>query len=371
MTGHRLGILGGGQLGLMMIQAGISLGYTFNVLDPDPKAPAHQVGTQRLVAPYSDHDMLSRLFEQSDWVTTEFEHIDCGAIESVCDDHAKRFYPTTRIIQLIQDKGTQFEWLKTNGFPVPAFTVHHHPTRAALPPFPFVQKDRLGGYDGKGVRIIKQASDVARKPSVFQSLLDIHMELSVIVVRDQHGTVLHYTPTEIETHPTSNMLHRLISPARITPTLAQEAVDCAKGIAHQLGMIGCMAVEFFVTTQGALYVNEIAPRPHNSGHHTIESASVSQFMQHVRAVSGLPVQPFSEQPAILLNLLGPPHTVGPAMIQGGDAYWQHPGVFFHWYGKHITSPFRKMRHVTILGPSLSDALAQSDTILKSVSVGVA
>jgi len=193
----------------------------------------------------------------------------------------------------------------------------------------------------------------------------------VIVVRDHHGTILHYNPTEIETHPDSNMLQRLISPARVDPRIAKEAVECACGIAHQLGMVGCMAVEFFVTTQNELYINEMAPRPHNSGHHTIESASVSQFMQHVRVVSGLPAQPFIEQPAVLLNLVGPPHTVGPAMIQGRDEYWHCPDVFFHWYGKHITSPFRKMGHVTILGNSLSEALAQSETILRRVSVGVA
>ena len=365
-----IGIIGGGQLGQMMIQAGISFGYQFTVLDPDPYAPAHRVCSQHLVTPFFEQESLGRLFDQSKWVTTEFEHIDCAAIESACEDHAEKFFPSTSIIQLIQDKGTQFEWLHQNGFPIPRFTIESDPCNTPLPPFPFVQKDRTGGYDGRGVRMIEDIQDILNRPSVFQTKLDIAAELSIIVVRDQYGSILTYAPSEIETHPLSNMLQRLISPARVDPRIANEAVECAKSLAHQLKMIGTMAVEFFITQNHELYINEIAPRPHNSGHHTIESATCSQFQQHIRAISNLPVQPFEEKPAVMINLLGDPSGVGPASIQGWEPYLRRPDVFFHWYGKRFTSPFRKMGHVTILCDSISESMNVSDEILKTVSVGV-
>ena len=369
----RLGILGGGQLGLMMIQAARTLNLSCSVLDSDPDAPC-RVAThdfrQGSLLNYEDVLQFGRDFDR---ITTEFEHINCDALEALEAD-GKIVGPSSRCIRLIQDKGLQKQFYKNNGFPTADFRLIE--SREALHShtdfFPAIQKLRRMGYDGKGVYKLPSidAIDFAfDDSSIIESWISIAMELSVIVCRGHNGEICTFQPVELIADTDAHLLKTLISPARIDPRLAAEAVTIASDLASTLGIVGILAVEFMISQSGQLLINECAPRPHNSGHHTIESCAHSQFEQHIRAVMGLPLgSNLTEAPAVMINLLGKSGVSGPVRYTNLDRWLAHPNVFVHLYGKKMTKSFRKMGHITILTPSVSNGLSIADDIQRSLEV---
>ncbi|NBV84154.1 5-(carboxyamino)imidazole ribonucleotide synthase, partial [bacterium] len=341
---ERLGILGGGQLGVMMLQAARTLNLTCGILDSDLDAPCriatHDFHQGSLLEP---EDIL-RFGRQFDRITTEFEHINCDALAQL-ESEGKIVAPSSRCIRLIQDKGHQKEFYKSKGFPSPDFRLisSRDDLRDHTDFFPAIQKLRRMGYDGKGVYKLRSVSDIDGAfdgPSLIEDWIDIAMELSVIVCRTQSGDIQTFQPVELIADPEAHLLRYLISPARIDPKLAAQAVEIASDLANELGLVGLLAVEFMVSQSGKLLINECAPRPHNSGHHTIESCAHSQFEQHLRAVMGFPLGiNKSERPAVMVNLLGKSGHFGPAQYTDCDRWFAHPNVFVHLYGKKQTKSF--------------------------------
>ncbi len=370
---ERLGILGGGQLGLMMIQSARTLNLSCSVLDSDPDAPC-SIATHDLhhgsLLNFDDVVQFGRRFDR---VTTEFEHINCDALE-ILESEGKIVAPSSRCIRLIQDKGLQKQFYKTHGFPTADFRrIGSRDELYSHTDFlPAIQKLCRMGYDGKGVYKLRSSDDIGSAfddPSIIESWVDIAMELSVIVCRGHNGEIRTFQPVELIADPDAHLLKTLISPARIEPKLASEAVTIASDLASTLGVVGILAVEFMISQSGQLLINECAPRPHNSGHHTIESCAHSQFEQHIRAVMGLPLGTnVTESPAVMVNLLGKQGVSGPVRYTNLDRWLAHPNVFVHLYGKKMTKSFRKMGHITILNPSVSDGLSIADDIQRSLEV---
>ncbi|NBV42290.1 5-(carboxyamino)imidazole ribonucleotide synthase [bacterium] len=360
-----IGIIGGGQLGQMMAQSAMTLGIPVGVIDPDPNAPCSVVTSRFTVGRYDDFDSLISFGSDYSRITTEFEHINCNALDYLVSQ-GKRVAPNPDAVRLIQDKGLQKQFYARHGFPSPEFHLveNRRDINAYIDFLPAVLKLRKNGYDGKGVVSLFSQSDIENAfdlPSVLEKRISIHRELSVVAARDQFGTVLTYQPSELIAHPDAHLLQLLISPARLPATILTRAREIASDLINQLRIVGILAVEFFVTEDGRLLINEIAPRPHNSGHHTMDSAPFSQFDQHIRAVAGLPLGVIdTERPAAMVNLIGEPGNIGVPEIKSLAEWLQAPNVFIHWYGKSAVKPFRKMGHVTILSdtPDGAESIAR-------------
>lgn len=370
---QRLGIVGGGQLGLMMIQAAKTLNITCGILDPDPTCPCANATSELTVGSLMDYDDVVMFGIKYDVITTEFEHINCDAL-AYLEGLGKKVFPSSNTLRLIQDKGTQNRFFTDNGFPTPEFELID--SKDELDPtnlqFPVVLKSRRHGYDGKGVLILRSAQDIASAfdgPSVVETMVPIQTEISVIVARSVNGDQEVFDVVEMRANPAANLLATLISPARVSESIIKQATQIARDISNALSMVGVLAVEFFVTTDQQLLVNEVAPRPHNSGHHTIETCAFSQYDQHIRSVMQLPLgKNPTQQPAVMINLLGKYGHSGPTRYLNLDRWLSTPGVFVHLYGKLTTKSFRKMGHVTILSHSVTPALELAETIRNSLEV---
>ncbi len=357
----------------MMLQAARSLNLQCGVLDPDSLAPCHIATHEFSIGSLLDFDSVVEFGRDYERVTTEFEHINCDALAQLEAD-GTIVYPSAAAIRLIQDKGLQKQFYADHGFPTSPFRLIDD--RNALTGhtdfFPAIQKLRKLGYDGKGVYKLKSSESIPNAfdaPSIIEKWVDIAMEFSVIVARNPQGEIQTYKPVELIADPDVHLLRTLISPARIDPEIATHARDIASDLASQLKIVGILAVEFMLSSNGDLLINECAPRPHNSGHHTIQAAPYSQFEQHIRAVMGLPLGKIThETNAIMINLLGKPGHSGRALYRNLDQWLASPDVFVHLYGKKTTNPFRKMGHVTILSASFDDGLKLAAEIQASLEV---
>lgn len=369
----RLGILGGGQLGRMLIQAAANYNIYTKVLDPDATAPCRSLCNEFVQGSFSDEATVWEFGQNLDVLTVEIEHVNLPALVRL-QEHGVTVFPQPRVLEIIQDKGRQKEFFREHAIPTAEFWLC--PDAAAVAAytgqFPVVQKLRRLGYDGRGVKVLRTAADLPEafaEPSVLEAFVEFECEIAVIVARSQAGTVATYPAVEMKFHPEAHLVEWLLAPARIAPSVETQAQAIAIAVAEALNIVGVLAVEMFVTSDGKVLVNEIAPRPHNSGHHTIEANLTSQYDQHLRAIFNWPLgDTATRTPAVMVNLLGEPGYTGEAVYQGLDKVLQVPGAYVHLYGKTHTKPHRKMGHLTVLDADPAKALQRALTLQKTLKV---
>lgn len=349
-----IGVLGGGQLGRMMIQEAMNYNLHIEVLDPDENAPCKDVAHKFTQGILTDYDTVLAFGRKHNLVTIEIENVNTDALKQLVKEGI-RVYPQPEVIALVKNKVDQKSFYRDNGIPTSPFEIVENKTEiasAGIKP-PLVNKLATEGYDGRGVQVIKTTDDLDKafdKPGLIEEYIDFEKEISVIVARNSQGEIRTFPTVELEFHPEANLVEYLHTPARIKDVIDNKAKIIAIDIIKKLNMVGLLAVEMFVTRDGEVLVNEIAPRTHNSGHHTIESCITSQFDQHIRAILDLPLGNTSLRiPATMVNLLGEDGFTGPAKYEGMAEVLGLKGVYVHLYGKAITKPFRKMGHVTIVG----------------------
>jgi len=368
----KLGILGGGQLGRMFIQSAMSYGTPIHILDPNPNCPAANLCDSFTQGSFNDYDTVFDFGSGMDVLTIEIENVNTEALFQLEREGVKVF-PQPHIIKLIKDKGVQKQFYKDNNIPTADFelcdSLEEVEQKAT---FPIVQKMRKGGYDGKGVQILKSPEDLEDAfdvPSLLEEKIDFVKEVSVIVARNEKGEIRSYPTCEQEFNPEANLVEFLFSPAKISQETEKQAQGIAKTIIEKLKMVGLLAVEFFVLEDGSLIVNEMAPRTHNSGHHTMECNYTSQFEQHYRSVMNFPLGSTEIiQPGVMINLLGDKNHTGTPVYKGINEVMKQQGVYVHLYGKTETKPFRKMGHITVVNPDLDKAIANAREVAKSVKV---
>ena len=312
-----------------------------------------------------------------DVLTFEMENINIEALKKLKSEGHK-IVPDPEILELIQDKGLQKEFYKKNSIPTSPFKIYDseiailNGIEKGEIKFPFVQKLRRGGYDGRGVAVINQKSDLYKLlsgDSLIEDKVDIVKEISAIVARNKKGDIRCYPVVEMLFDPNANLVDKLICPSSITVEQSDKAINFASEIIELLNMEGLLAVEFFIDSQGEVIVNEIAPRPHNSGHHTIESIITSQFEQHLRAILNLPLGSTKlKLPSVMINILGAEGYEGPVIYEGLTESMAIDGVKIHLYGKKITKPYRKMGHVTVLSTTLECALKKAEKVKQLIKV---
>ncbi len=338
----RIGILGGGQLGRMLIQSGMDWNILFSVLDPDSSAPCKSVCDFR-TGKLTDYNTVLDFGESCDLVTIEIENVNVEALKKL-SQRGKKIFPQPEVIALIQDKSAQKKFYKENNIPTADFLLVEN--RQAIIDqksfLPAVNKLNREGYDGRGVQIVRTEKDIDKAfdaPGLLEKFVDFDKEISVIVARNENGDVQSFPAVEMVFHPEANLVEYLFSRAQLTETVANEADRIAKLIISDLKMVGLLAVEMFVTKEQKVLVNEIAPRPHNSGHQTIEANITSQYQQHLRAILNLPLGDTSViHQSAMVNLLGEEGFSGEAKYQltNGRKILKIPGVYVHLYGKRKT-----------------------------------
>ena len=368
LPGATLGILGGGQLGRMFVVAARTMGYAVVVLDPEAECPAAQLADRHIQAGYTDQAALDELARACVAITTEFENVPASALEYLAQRCLVR--PAASALAISQDRIREKTFLQTNGFATAAFSAIEHSGALAAAvrqvALPALLKTSRAGYDGKGQRWVRNLaeaeqafSDLGGKPCVLEAQVKIQTEISILLARAADGTVAVYPPSE-NIHQ-DGILDVSIVPARIDADLSARATQIATRIADQLDYCGVMAVEFFIATDGALLVNEMAPRPHNSGHYTLDACRTSQFEQQVRCLCGLPLGDANlHSPAVMVNVLGDVWRNGAA--PPWERLLQHAQAKLHLYGKRVARPGRKMGHYTVLDANVEAALSQARAI---------
>jgi len=368
----KIGILGGGQLGRMLIQAGLDFNLNFQVLDPDPNAPCRSI-SQFKIGDLKDYDTVVSFGESCDLITIEIENVNTQALKYL-EKIGKKVFPQPHLIELIQNKRSQKKFYKENNIPTTDFVFvdGKKDIENQVLFLPAVNKLATEGYDGKGVFIIKSEFDISKafdKPGLLEKFVDFEKEIAVIVARNELGNIAVYPAVEMVFHPEENLVEYLFSPANISASIELEAQKIAKDLIEKLNLVGILAVEMFVTKDGQVLVNEIAPRPHNSGHQTIEANATSQYSQHLRSILGLPLGSTEIiSPSAMLNVLGEPNFQGNAVFEGLKETLNVKGATIHLYGKKITKPFRKMGHVTIIDEDIDQLREKTMFIKKTLKV---
>ena len=370
----KLGILGGGQLGRMLIQSATDLNVETHVLDPAADAPCRVLAHRFVQGSLLDEQTVFDFAKELDAVTIEIEAVNVQALYRLQDAGVK-VCPEPHAIELIQDKRKQKLFYKQKGIATSDFilTDNRRQTTDLLGDWlPAVHKLGRGGYDGRGVQLLDQLTDAEKafdKPAVLEKRVDIAQEISVIVSRHVGGETAVFSPVASVFDPKLNLVDYLIAPAQISKTQSQTATQLALKVITELDMTGLLAVELFLDKQGKWFVNEVAPRPHNSGHHTIEACYTSQYGQLLRAVLGLPAGSTKQHTkAAMVNLLGQPDSNGKATYKGIEKVMGLPGVAVHLYGKSDTRPGRKMGHVTLLQNHDMSLEEQIDFVKKNMKV---
>ena len=354
----RLGVLGGGQLGRMMIQEAMNWDVRVEVMDPSREASCRHLTSRFVQGDLKDAEAVVAFGRDLDVLTVEIEHVSVAGLQALADSGVE-VVPRPAHLGLIQDKGLQKQAYERWGIPSAPYQLIEGIADVGAMGFPIVQKLRKGGYDGKGVQVLKSAEDAAARgfdaPCVLEQAVDIDKELSVIVARNADGASAVYPVVESVFNPEVNLVDHLMAPAAISEALEAQARQLALDVVTSMDFVGLLAVEMFLDREGELWVNEVAPRTHNSGHHTIEGNVCSQFEQHLRAVLNLPLGDTSPlHPAsAMLNLIGAPDAHGTPIYEGMKEALALPNVHAHLYGKSTVKPHRKMGHVTVTGPDVS------------------
>lgn len=368
----KIGILGGGQLGRMIIQEAINYNISLHILDKKG-SPCDGLTPHFIVGDIQNYNDVIEFGKDLDVLTIEIENVNVEALYQL-EKEGVDVYPQPKVIELIQDKGKQKEFYSKNNIPTAPFLLLDLDSNTSNAPsnYPYIQKLRTGGYDGKGVQIIWSKEDLSKSfigPVVIEELIDFSKELSIIVSRNSNGQTICYPAVEQEFNPEVNLVEFLFSPADISSEIEKAAQEIAVNIIEKLDMIGILAVELFLTKSGDLLVNEIAPRPHNSGHHTIECNFTSQFEQHLRSILNFPLGDTGIRiPGVMINLLGEKDSFGPAKYENIEDGLKKSGVYFHLYGKLETKPFRKMGHITVINKDLEEAKKTAKHLINIVKV---
>jgi 5-(carboxyamino)imidazole ribonucleotide synthase len=369
----KLGILGGGQLGRMLIQEAVNFNIHISILDPSVNAPCADLANNFVVGNFNDYQTVLDFGNSVDVLTIEIEHVNIEALEEL-ERLGKKVFPTPKALRTIQDKGLQKQFYKANDIPTAPFHLIDNADDALLfkEKGPFMQKLRKGGYDGKGVTPLRTAAEFKsafNAPSVLEEFVPFVKELAVIVARNESGELATFPLVEMEFNPEANLVEFIFSPANVNVEIESNAKKIAINIANKLEHVGLLAIELFLTAEGNLLVNEIAPRPHNSGHHTIEACFVSQYGMHLRAILNMPLGSTGlRTPAVMINLLGEKGFEGKARYENIEEVLQTEGAYIHLYGKEDTKPFRKMGHITVCNTNLEEAKDIARKFLSEVKV---
>ncbi|MDP2175645.1 MAG: 5-(carboxyamino)imidazole ribonucleotide synthase [Bacteroidota bacterium] len=371
----KIGIIGGGQLGKMLIEAGKPWNIHYNILDAE-NAPAKDIANQHIIGSLYDAEKIRELASISDVLTYEIEHINIDVLFEL-EKEGKKIIPSPSILHIIQDKGLQKQFFKNNDIPSASFELVENTSEwrekiKHLKGNKIAAKLRKGGYDGKGVELIKieqiQNPDykfLMTEPCVLEEFVENAIELSVIVSRDAKGNIKSFPLVEMEFNPISNLVEYLFSPAEVSKDVEIKCENIAKDCIEKLNGVGIFAVEMFLNTQGEVFVNEIAPRPHNSGHHTIEACYTSQYEQLNRILLGMPLGSTELiQPAAMINILGAENVDGYYELTGLNEILNIAGVYVHLYNKNTSKPMRKMGHITILAKT-AIALKEKAKLVKN------
>jgi 5-(carboxyamino)imidazole ribonucleotide synthase len=347
------------------------------ILDKDEHCPASGSCTQFVQGDPLNYNHVLRFGQMVDMLTFEIENVNVEALKQLKAD-GKRINPDPEILEIIQDKGLQKEFYTKHQIPSASYQLFENKDEilnalgSGNLKFPFVQKLRKGGYDGRGVAVIHRTDDLSKLldgASVIEQLVEISKEISVIAARNARQEVRCYPVVEMEFNANANLVERLVCPASVSEKISEQATDLASKLVTHFGVCGILAVEFFVNTKGEVIVNEVAPRPHNSGHHTIESIITSQFEQLLRAIFNFPLGSTKPKlPAVMINLLGEPGHEGAVKYEGLTESMKIDGVKVHLYGKKITKPFRKMGHVTVLDPNIETARQKAEIVKQNLKI---
>jgi len=373
----KLGILGGGQLGKMLLNETRKFDIQTYVLDPSAEAPCKIACNCFSQGDLMDFDTVYNFGKQVDVLTFEIENVNVDALEKL-ELEGIKVYPSSKNLRIIQNKATQKLFYLDNNLPTSAFSrfayaseIEDAISNGGLK-FPFVWKSAQFGYDGTGVKIVRTLQDLQGLPKgecIAEELVDFKTELAVIVARNSSGDVKTYPVVEMEFHPEANQVEYVICPARIPEAIAQKAQDVALSVSKAFNHVGLLAVELFLTKNDTILINEVAPRPHNSGHQTIEASYTSQFEQHLRAVLNLPLgETKNKLGGIMVNLVGAENYTGDVIYENIEEIMKMEGVTPHIYGKKQTRPFRKMGHVTIVNENLDTARHIAEQVKNTIRV---
>ena len=378
-TVKTLGILGGGQLGKMLLYSTRKLDIKTKVLDPSDSAPAKLASDIFVRGDLTDFQTVYDFGKDVDVLTIEIENVNVEALEKL-EQEGVTIYPQPQVLKTIQNKCLQKKFYIENHIPTASFeefdsinTVKEFVLKGNLS-YPFVWKSAEMGYDGYGVSIVrsnKELEEIKPGPCLIEEMVKFKKELSVIICRRPQGETVNYPVIESEFHPTANQVEYVLCPARISTKAAKKAIEIALKTAEAYGQIGLLTVELFLISDEEILVNEVAPRPHNSGHFSIEASYTCQFEQHIRAILDLPLgKTDSKTAGVMVNLVGAEGHAGPVYYKNIDQILAIDGVIPHIYGKKETRPFRKMGHITIINAELSIArkiAAQVKDILSVIS----
>jgi len=372
-----LGILGGGQLGKMLLTETRKFDITTKVLDPSPDAPCRIACNTFVQGNLTDFNTVYNFGKDVGVLTIEIENVNVEALEKLQTEGVK-VYPSPQTIKNIQNKASQKQFYVTHGIPTAPFQVFQNTEslKKAINEqqltLPFVWKSARFGYDGNGVKIVRQLTDLNLLPNdqcIAESLVPFKKELAVIVARNAKGQVRTYPVVEMEFHPEANQVEYVLCPARIEEAVAQKARTIAIQVAQAFEVVGLLAVELFQTENDEILVNEVAPRPHNSGHYSIEAAYTNQFEQHLRAILNLPLGSTESKVAgVMVNLVGAEGYQGKVVYENIEQIMAMEGVTAHIYGKKETRPFRKMGHVTIVNPNINKARQIAEQVKNTIRV---
>ena len=373
----KLGILGGGQLGKMLLAETRKFDIQTYVLDPSTDAPCHIACNKFVQGSLTDFETVYNFGKLVNLLTFEIELVNIEALEKL-ENEGLKIYPSPKTLKLIQNKAVQKNFYLKNNIPTSKYKRFKNFADLKTAdifanfPYPFVWKAAEFGYDGHGVKIIRSKEDLENLPDVeciAEEMINFKNELSVIVVRNPLGEVRNYPVVEMEFHPEANQVEYVICPARINEKIAQKAIDIALNVSKKFNNVGLLAVEMFLTHDDQILVNEVAPRPHNSGHHTIEASYTSQFENHLRAILNLPLGNCDSKLAgVMVNLVGEEGFSGDVIYKNIEKIMSIDGVTPHIYGKRQTRPFRKMGHVTIVHQQMEVARKIAEEVKNCIRV---
>lgn len=373
----KLGILGGGQLGKMMLYETGKWDVWTKVLDASPEAPCKISCNQFVKGSLLDYDTVYEFGQGLDVLTIEIENVNLDALDQLEKDGLKVF-PQPRALRIIQNKAKQKLFYVDHGIPTADFQrfaylseIEDSIQNGGLK-FPFVWKAAQFGYDGQGVKVVRALSDLEGLPAgecIAETMIPFKNELAVIVARNDDGEIRTYPVVEMEFHPEANQVEYVICPARIDDKVASKARELALKVAQKIKLTGLLAVEMFQTEDDKILVNEVAPRPHNSGHYSIEASYTNQFEQHIRCILNLPLGATESKVAgIMVNLVGDEGHTGDVVYENINRILEMDGVTPHIYGKKQTRPFRKMGHVTIVDQNIDQARKTAQKVKETIKV---
>jgi 5-(carboxyamino)imidazole ribonucleotide synthase len=369
----RIGILGGGQLGRMLVQEAISWNLEIYALDPDIDAPVRNLVTNFVQGDFRDFQTVLDFGRLCNVITIEIEQVNTDALKMLKSEGIK-IIPDPEMIDIIRDKGLQKQFYIDHEIETLPFSLYHNREDLInnLPELPFVQKSRTMGYDGKGVKVVRDENDLQNLlegPCLTEPMLPFEKEIAILVAGNDKDEMVVFPVCEMMFHPEANLVEFLFCPAAIDEIMAEKAVRIAKKVFKAFGSPGILAVEMFVGKDGSIWVNESAPRPHNSAHHTIEACTISQFEMLLRILLDFPlIQPDLIKPAVMVNLVGTEGYTGPAVYQGLNEILGLNETYIHLYGKKMTKPFRKMGHVTIMDSVLEQAVIKGNFVLSTLKI---